>query len=160
MFGFELFMATCPFHLHLFLNLCFLYLHADVIDIVGTTTITVSIRGSLIKTHVEFIKKGCFLRLKNFFVKAKKNYDKGDSNWTIELSTAMKVTTIPTFDPLVKLHFLPKYTIRNFSHHMFQPIATITIDFAIIGVHGEIDSKFELLAANRSNLEDIQIVSF
>jgi len=41
-------------------------------------------------------------------VKAKIDYDKGDFDWTIELSTTTKVTTIPTFDPLVKLHFLPK----------------------------------------------------
>jgi hypothetical protein len=34
----------------------FSYLHAYVIDITCTTTITVNI-----KTHVEFIKKNCFL---------------------------------------------------------------------------------------------------
>ncbi len=32
------------------------YFHVDVIDIMGTTTITVNIRGGLIKTHVKFIK--------------------------------------------------------------------------------------------------------
>jgi hypothetical protein len=51
-------------------------------------------------------------------MKAKTNHDKGDSNWTIELSTTIKVTTIPTFNPLVKLHFLPKDTIHNYSRHM------------------------------------------
>ncbi len=40
----------------------FSYSHAYVIDIVGTTIITINIKGGLIKTHVEFIeKKGCFL---------------------------------------------------------------------------------------------------
>jgi len=39
----------------------------------------------------------------------------------IELSVATKVTIIPTFDPLVKLHFLPKDTIHSFYHHMLQP---------------------------------------
>jgi hypothetical protein len=43
---------------------------------------------------------------------------------------------------------------------MFQPFAITTIVFVVIKVRGEIDSKFELLVANRSNLEDIQIVSF
>jgi hypothetical protein len=57
-------------------------------------------------------------------VKVKTKYDKGDSDWTIELSTTTKVTTIPTFDLLVKLHFLPKNTIRNFFRHMFQLFAT------------------------------------
>jgi hypothetical protein len=32
------------------------YFHVNVIDIMGTTTITVNIRGGLIKTHVKFIK--------------------------------------------------------------------------------------------------------
>jgi len=43
---------------------------------------------------------------------------------------------------------------------MFQPFATTTIVFVVIGVCGEIDSKFELLVANGSSSEDIQIVSF
>jgi hypothetical protein len=43
---------------------------------------------------------------------------------------------------------------------MFQPFVTTTIAFTIIGMHGKIDSKFELLVANKSNPKDIQIVSF
>jgi hypothetical protein len=96
----------------------FSYLHVDVIDIVSTTTITISIRRGLIKTHVEFIKKGHFLQLKNLYVKAKTDYDKRDFNRTIELSIAIKVTTILAFDPFVKLHFRPKDIIHSFSHYM------------------------------------------
>jgi hypothetical protein len=40
--------------------MAFSYLHANVIDIVGTTIIIISIKGGFIKTHVEFIKKGFF----------------------------------------------------------------------------------------------------
>ncbi len=144
--------------------MAFSYLHANVIDIVGTTIITINIKGGLIKTHVEFIKKNCFLRLENFSMKAKIDYDKGNFDWTIELSIATKVTTIPTFDvPMVDVPmvaFLPQNTIHGFSRHMFQPFATTTIAFVVIGVCGEIDSKFELLVTDGSNLEDIQIVSF
>jgi len=93
-------------------------------------------------------------------MKAKKDYDKGDSNWTIQLSTTTKVTTIPTFDPLMKLHFLRKDTIHNFSSHMLQPFVITTIAFIVIGVHDEIDNKFDLLVVNESNPKDIQIVSF
>jgi hypothetical protein len=64
---------------------------------VGTTIITVNIKGVLIKKHVEFKKKGCFLQLQNFFVKAKTKYDKGDFDWMIEISTTTKMITIPTF---------------------------------------------------------------
>jgi hypothetical protein len=95
-----------------------------------------------------------------FFVKAKTDYDKGDSNWTVELSTTTKVTTILAFDPHVKLHFLPKNTICNFYCHMLQPFTTTTIAFIVIIMHGEIDSKFELLVANRNSPKDIQIVNF
>jgi hypothetical protein len=45
----------------------FSYPHAYVIDIVGTTIIAISIKRGLIKTHVEFIKKGCFLWLEFSF---------------------------------------------------------------------------------------------
>jgi hypothetical protein len=133
----------------------FSYLHANVFDIVGTTTITISIKEGLIKTHVKFIKKRYFLQLENFSMKAKRNFV-----WTIELSTSTKVTPIPAFDLLMKLHFLPKDIICSFSRSMFQPFTITTIVFVVIKVRGEIDSKFELLVANGSNLEDIQIVSF
>jgi hypothetical protein len=93
-------------------------------------------------------------------VKVKTYYNKGDFDWTIELSTATKVTTILAFDPPVKLHFLPKDTICSFSHHMLQPFVITTIVFIVIGVRGEIDNKFELLVANKSSLDYIQIVSF
>jgi hypothetical protein len=48
-------------------------------------------------------------------MKVKTNYDKGDFDWTIELSTATKMTTILAFYPLVTLHFLPKNIIHSFS---------------------------------------------
>jgi len=70
------------------------------------------------------------------------------------------MTTIPTFDRPMKLHSLPIDTILNFSYHVFQPFATTTIDFVVIRMHGEIYNKFHLLVANRSSLEDIQIVIF
>jgi hypothetical protein len=35
----------------------FSYFHVDVIDVVGTTTTNVNIRGGLIKTHDKFTKK-------------------------------------------------------------------------------------------------------
>ncbi len=129
--------------------MAFSYLHANVIDTVGTTIITVIIKGGLIKTHIEFIKKVCFLKLTNLFMKAKIHYNKGDSNWTIELSIDTKMKTILAFYHLVKLHFMLKDTIHSFSHRMLQPFTTITIAFDVIGVCGEIDNKFELLVVNK-----------
>ncbi len=55
-------------------------LHANVIDFVGITTININIKSVLIKTHSKLIKKGNFLWLENFLVKAESNYNKGDSN--------------------------------------------------------------------------------
>jgi hypothetical protein len=42
----------------------FSYIHTYVIGIVGITTIIVSIKGSLIKTHFKFIKKVVFYNWK------------------------------------------------------------------------------------------------
>jgi hypothetical protein len=84
-------------------------------------------------------------------MKAKTNYNKENFNWTIEVSRDTKVKTILAFDPLVKLHFMPKDTIHSFSHHMFQPFTTIVIIFYVIGVRGEIDNKFELLVVDKIN---------
>jgi hypothetical protein len=60
MFGFDylwqlVHLSTSPFK-----YVAFSYLHANVIDIVGTIIITASIIRGLIKTHVEFINKGFF----------------------------------------------------------------------------------------------------
>ncbi len=65
---------------------------------------------------------------------------------------------LPPFDPHIKLFFHPKDTINSFGRRMLQPYAT-TIAFVGINVHGEINGKFELLVANGTSLEDIQIVS-
>jgi hypothetical protein len=90
-------------------------------------------------------------------MKAKTNYDKAYYHWMIKLSITTKMTTILTFDPLMKLQFLSKYIIFNFSHHMPEPFTTITIAFVVIGVHGEIDSKFEILIVDGNNLENIKL---
>jgi hypothetical protein len=89
-------------------------LHANVIDFVGTTIIIINIKSVLIKTHSKLIKKGNFLRLEIFFIKAKFDYDKGDSNWTIELFIATKVIIVPPFDLPIKLFFHSKHIISNF----------------------------------------------
>jgi hypothetical protein len=52
--------------------MAFSYRHVNVINIVGTTTIIINIRGILIKTHVMFTKNGRFLWLEFFFRRPKK----------------------------------------------------------------------------------------
>jgi hypothetical protein len=52
--------------------------------------------------------------LENCSVKNKFDYDKGDSNWTIELSIAIKVAIDLPFDPPIRLFFDPKDIINNF----------------------------------------------
>ena len=50
------------------------FFHADVTDTIGTTTITVTVKGNFVKTHVDKLKRG------NFSVKGRSDYDKGDSD--------------------------------------------------------------------------------
>jgi hypothetical protein len=124
------------------------YLQVDVINFVGTIIITTNVKGILIKTHSKLIKKGNFLCLENFSIKGKFDYHKEDLDWTIELFIATKMTIVPPFNPPIKLVFHPKDTINNFGKCMLQPFTTTTIAFIVIGVHGEIDGKFEMFVAN------------
>ncbi len=69
-------------------------------------------------------------------MKVKINYNKEDYNWTIEVSTDIKVKTILAFDCLVKLHFMSKDTIHSFSHHisnrLLQPqLFLMLLEFAV-----------------------------
>ncbi len=95
-----------------------------------------------------------------FLMNAKTNYDKGHFAWTTELSTTTKITTISTFDFLVKLHFLSKDTIHNFSCHMFPLFIITTIAFVVIRVCGEIDSKFQLLVVEKSSPKKFKLYFF
>ena len=135
------------------------FFHADVTDVVGITTITIIAKGNLVKTHVDKLKRGIFLRLEKFSVRGRSDYDKENSDWTIDISTATKAYEIPPFDPLIKLFFHVSDTIRSFERQMLQPFATSTLVGTVIGVRGKVNQKFELLVANGHDAEDIQVVS-
>jgi hypothetical protein len=65
------------------------------------------------------------------------------------------MTIVPPFNPPIKKKFHPKDTINNFGKYMLQPFITTTIAFIAIGVHVEIDGKFELLVANGTSPQNI-----
>jgi hypothetical protein len=96
------------------------FFHADVTDTFGTTTITVIVKENLVKTHVDKLKRGRFLQLENFSVRGWSDYDKGYSDWTIDISTAAKVSEIPSFDPPIKNFFHVSDTIRFFARRMLH----------------------------------------
>ena len=108
---------------------------------VGTTTITETVKENLVKTHVNKLKRGKFLRLENFSVRGRSNYDNGDSDWTIDISTATKVFEIPPFDPPIKFFLHISYSIRSFAWQMLQPFVTSTFVVTVIGVRREVDKK-------------------
>ena len=111
------------------------------------------------KTHVNKLKRGKFLWLENFNVRGRSNYEKGDSDWTIDNSTATKVYQIPPFDPPIKLFFLISDTIHSFARQMLQPFVTSTLAITVIGMKGKVNQNFELLVADGHDAEDIQVVS-
>jgi hypothetical protein len=91
------------------------------------------------------------LRLENFGVRGR--------YWTIDISTATKVSEIPSFYPSIKLFFHVLDAIRSFARWILQPFATSTLVVNVIGVRGEVDQKFELLVADGHDAKDIQVVS-
>ena len=121
-------------------------------------TVIVIVKGNLVKTHVDKLKRGKFLWLENFSVGGWSDYDKGDSDWTIDISTVTKVYEIPPFDPPIKFFFHVSDTIRSFARRMLQPFVTSTLVVTVIGVWREVDQKFELLIADRHDAENIQVL--
>ena len=92
-------------------------------------------------------------------MRGRSDYDKGDSDWTIDISTVTKVFEIPPLDPSIKLFFHVSDTIRSFARRMLLPFATSTLVVTVIGVRGEVDQKFKLLVVDGHDVEDIQVVS-
>jgi hypothetical protein len=91
------------------------FFYAYVTDTIGTTTIIIIVKKTLVKTHVDKLKRKMILWLENFSVRGRSYYDKGDSDWTIDITTTTKVFEIPPFDPPIKLFFHVSYTIRSFA---------------------------------------------
>ena len=87
------------------------------------------------------------------------DYDKGDSDWTIDISIATKVYKILPFDPPIKLFFHVSDMIRSFARQMLQLFVTSTLVVTVIGVRGEVDKKLDLLVVDGHDVEDIQVVS-
>ena len=92
-------------------------------------------------------------------MRGRSDYDNGDSNWTIDISTSTKVSKIPPFDHPIKFFFHVSDTIRSFAQRMLQPFVTSTLVVTVIGVREEVNQKFELLVADGHDAEDMQVVS-
>ena len=92
-------------------------------------------------------------------MRGRSDYDKGDSDWTINISTTTKVSEIPPFDPPIKIFFVVSNTVRSFARRMLQPFITSTLDVTVIGVRGKINQIFEPLVVDGHDAEDIHTVS-
>jgi hypothetical protein len=92
-------------------------------------------------------------------VRGRTYYDKEDSDWTIDISTATKVYEILPFDPPIKFFLYVSDTIRSFARRMLQSFVTSTFVVTIIGMKREVYQKIELLVVDGHDVGEIQVVS-
>jgi hypothetical protein len=94
----------------------YLYLHVNVIDLHGFTTITMTIGGVLINFHLDKFVKGKHLRIEIFFMRTHANFEKGDLDVSLRMTSSTMVDTLDDVD--VQLCFLHINIIASFTQQI------------------------------------------
>lgn len=134
----------------------YLYLHANVIDLHGFTTITMTIGGVLINFHLDKFVKGKHLRIKNFFMRTHANFEKGDLNVSLKVTSSIVVDTLDDVD--VQLCFLHINLIASFIQQIHKKWAIATLVVVVICLQGKVDGRLELIVVDGDSPSDIQTV--
>ena len=105
-------------------------LRADLTDTKGELTITLNIRGNLIKQHEEKIVPGKAICIKNFKIVAKTDYDHGESEGILLVD---EQTTIENIALVCQEYtFIPNTTIKRLLETV-EPYAIGTIAAIVTG---------------------------
>lgn len=84
-------------------------MHADLVDQNGKMTITVNINNNYIARFLSYFSVGKSVRIKDFAIKKKGIYDRGNAKYTILLQQASSVENIPQVCNNVGLHQTVQY---------------------------------------------------
>ena len=87
------------------------YLHCDVIDRLGLTTVTVNLKSPKIEQHQARFHVGSVLRIENFGVslKSEKSFEKGDMLVAIKIESITTINVVEGKDN----EFIPKFYHTN-----------------------------------------------
>ena len=141
-------------------QLKFAYLHCDVIDRLGLTTVTVSLKTPEIEQHQAKFHVRSVLHIENFGVsmKSEKSFEKGDMPVAIKIESTTVVNVVEGKDN----EFVPKFyhtdSIGEFrKRHDQWALATLAV--CVIGIRGAYGRFNQLLIADGDTEIDNDIVA-
>ncbi|KAL3675038.1 hypothetical protein R1sor_024986 [Riccia sorocarpa] len=132
------------------------YLHADVIDKDGESTITMTCSGALCINMERLMRKHAYLRIFGFTLSPKTQFQKGDSGVYINVSSVTQVTEIQMWSPPAKPLFCITKRISNIRKQSHAPWSYTNIAVVLL----EILDNNMLSVADGKEKEDIAIISF
>ena len=138
------------------------YLHCDLLDREGYTTITMSLVRPQIEQHEGKLNVGSFIRIENFGVasKSEKSFEKGDMPVVLKVQSTTSVTTISNGG---ENEFIPKFyhsdSIAEFRKRSHEQWPTATIAVCVIGIRGTYGRYHQLVIADGFTESDNDIVA-
>lgn len=138
------------------------YLHCDLLDREGYTTITMSLVRPQIEQHEGKLNVGSFIRIENFGVasKSEKSFEKGDMPVVLKVQSTTSVTTISNGG---ENEFIPKFyhsdSIAEFCKRSHEQWPTATIVVCVIGIRGTYGRYHQLVIADGFTESDNDIVA-
>ncbi|XP_057823192.2 uncharacterized protein LOC131035499 [Cryptomeria japonica] len=118
-------------------------LHVDLIDSKGQMTVTMNISNTLVDTFLPRLTIGSRIRISNFTIKNKSQYERGDADCCIALTAKSTFETIPCICTKHKL--APDFTISQLSeakcHYSVGSFRAIGTSYHLTKTHLEVHIK-------------------
>jgi len=112
----------------------FAYLHVDVIDQCGISTLSVTLSGALVTLHGDkFIRKN-HMQIKKFTMTPQVKWEQRDLHICIHVSS---LTLVNVLSHEIIFHFDHTYIIASFCKFLHDEFVTTTIVIFVISVQGE-----------------------
>ncbi|KAG0595196.1 hypothetical protein M758_UG148100 [Ceratodon purpureus] len=144
----------------------FKYLHCDLVDSQGFTTVTVSVKDEEVRAHESKLRVGQIIRVENFGVakKSAKSHEKGDLMFVLKV---MSSTIVSLIEPIPH-GFVPEFyhtdTVAEFRARSHEVWASATIAMCVIEVWGSFAGKYgglyQVVVADGIKEGDYDILAF
>jgi len=135
----------------------FAYLHVDVIDQCGISTMSVTLNGALVTLHGDKFICRNHMQIKKITLTPQVKWEQGDLNICIRVNNLTLADVLSHEN--ITFHFVHIYTIASFCKFLHDKFATTTIVILVISVQGEIDRGFDLTIADGETCYDIETIS-
>lgn len=144
----------------------FKYLHCDLIDKEGFTTVTLSIKEEQMREHNSKLRVGQVIRVENFGVskKSRKAHEKGDLLFVLKAMTSTIVTMLEPAPVGFKPEFYHTDTIDEFRSRSHESWACATIAVCVIELRdtyvGKYGTLYQVVVADGCSDKDYDVLAF